>query len=238
MNYNIIAIDGPAGSGKSTIAREIANKKDFYYFDSGALYRAVTLYFMRLYSRKSKTLSFESWLSEINLQEQLDNLKIKVEFSKGKINQIYLNEEDVSEEIRNPEVTSLIKYFSNNKLIRKFVNDILHELAKNYKLVIDGRDIGTEVFPNSANKFFLTANAETRAKRRQEEWRRKGLEKNLDEILTEIIQRDKADSEREIAPLRKADDAIEIDTSNLSVGEVTHIILKQLKEQSSEQLLP
>lgn len=230
MNYNIIAIDGPAGSGKSTVAREIAKRKNFYYFDSGAFYRAITFYFFNLYENLNIKIEFETWIRSINLEQYLKDINLKVEFFHDKQNQIYLNNQNISEHIRTPKVTSLIKYFANNKLIRQFVNEKLHEYARDYKLVMDGRDIGTEVFPESANKFFLTASPEVRAQRRYEEWKQKGIEKNLEEILQEILQRDKSDSEREIAPLRKAEDAIEIDTSNLSISEMTEKILSQLKE--------
>lgn len=225
MNRNIIAIDGPAGSGKSTVAKEIAKKTDFFYFDSGAFYRAVTLFFLNIYEKQNPPQDLETWVSSLPLNELVQTIQLKAQLSKTSSNSIYLNGEDVSEKIRTPQVTNAIQYFANNKSVREFVNKKLHELSQNYKLVMDGRDIGTQVFPDAVNKFFLVAKPEVRATRRYEEWKAKGIEKDYKEILHEILQRDKSDSERELAPLKKAEDAIEIDTSQLSISEMTETIL-------------
>lgn len=228
MNKNIIAIDGPAGSGKSTVAKEIAKKTNFFYLDSGAFYRAVTLFFLNIYEKQNPSQKLDKWIGSLPLNDLLQEIKLEINFSKTNSNSIYLNGEDVSEKIRTPEVTNAVRYFANNKIVREFINQKLHELSQNYKLVMDGRDIGTQVFPDAVNKFFLIAKPEIRAMRRYEEWKAKGIEKDYQEILQEILQRDKSDSERELSPLKKAEDAIEIDTSDLSVFEVTDKILSKL----------
>ncbi len=228
MNENIIAIDGPAGSGKSSVAREIAGKTDFYYMDSGSYYRAVTLYFYRIYLKESVLHKFSEWIASLNIAEYLRNIELGSELSRSNENKTYLNQEDVTQEIRLPQVTEEIKHLASVLQVRELVNKNLYHLSKNYKIIMDGRDIGTEVFPDARLKFFLTADPKVRAQRRWEEYQEKGIYKNYEELEKEILQRDESDINRKIAPLKKAEDAILIDTSNLSKIIVINMILSRL----------
>jgi cytidylate kinase len=228
MNENIIAIDGPAGSGKSSVAREIAGQTDFYYMDSGSYYRAVTLYLFRIFSKSNESKIFSEWVSSSNIDDYLNHIELDSHLSKSEENITLLNKEDVSHEIRYPQITEEIKHLASLIHVRNLVNKNLYHLSKNYKIIMDGRDIGTEVFPDAKLKFFLTADPKVRARRRWEEYREKGIQKNLEELEVEIIRRDESDMNRKIAPLRKAEDAILIDTSNLSKIIVINMILSRL----------
>lgn len=228
MNENVVAIDGPAGSGKSTVAKEVGAQIGFQYLDTGSYYRAVTLYFYRIYISKKLIVPLSEWIKTINLNEELKGIKIGTEFVSLQTNRTMLNNEDVSEEIRLPEVTEEIKYFAPIREVRDFVNESIHQLAKNHKLIMDGRDIGTEVFPDAKFKFYLIASPEVRAKRRFDELAEKGIQVDIKQLQDDIERRDKSDMERKIAPLRQADDAILIDTSNLSKNVVINNILSKI----------
>jgi len=228
MNENIIAIDGPAGSGKSSVAREIAGQTDFYYMDSGSYYRAVTLYLFRIFSKSNDSKIFSEWVSSRNIEDYLNHIQLDSHLSKSEENITLLNKEDVSHEIRFPQITEEIKYLASLIQVRNLVNKNLYHLSNSYKIIMDGRDIGTEVFPDAKLKFFLTADPKIRARRRWEEYQEKGILKNLEELEIEIIRRDESDMNRKIAPLRKAEDAILIDTSNLSKIIVINMILSRL----------
>ena len=228
MNKNIIAIDGPAGSGKSSVAREIAGQTDFYYMDSGSYYRAVTLYLFRIFSKSNDSKIFSEWVSSRNIEDYLNHIQLDSHLSKSEENITLLNKEDVSHEIRFPQITEEIKYLASLIQVRNLVNKNLYHLSNSYKIIMDGRDIGTEVFPDAKLKFFLTADPKIRARRRWEEYQEKGILKNLEELEIEIIRRDESDMNRKIAPLRKAEDAILIDTSNLSKIIVINMILSRL----------
>ncbi|EMJ63923.1 MULTISPECIES: (d)CMP kinase [Leptospira] len=228
MNENVIALDGPAGSGKSTVARQIAEKIGFNYLDTGAFYRALTLYLFRLHGNSPNTESFADWVKTYEAERSLSSVRILCEFSAGKENRIFLNGEEVSLAIRTPEITREIKHIANRRIYRNFVNRELHTLAKLHKLIMDGRDIGTEVFPDAKFKFYLTASSKVRAERRFLQLQEQGIEADRDEIEKEIILRDKSDMEREIAPLYQANDAILIDTDILSKNSVISKILEIL----------
>ncbi|MDI7189837.1 (d)CMP kinase [Leptospira santarosai] len=228
MNENVIALDGPAGSGKSTVARQIAEKIGFNYLDTGAFYRALTLYLFRFYGASPNTESFADWVKTSKAERSLSDVRILCEFSAGKENRIFLNGEEVSLEIRTPEITREIKHIANRRIYRDFVNKELHTLAKLHKLIMDGRDIGTEVFPDAKFKFYLTASSKVRAERRFLQLQEQGIEVDRNEIEREIILRDKSDMEREIAPLYQANDAILIDTDILSKNSVISKILEIL----------
>lgn len=228
MNQNIVAMDGPAGSGKSTLAREIAKQIGFNYLDTGSYYRAFTLYFHRMYKKEKNKESFSKWIENKNLANEFSKISIQTEFISDGANKTFLNSEDVSDEIRLLEVTEEIKYLAPLREVRDFVNQSLHELSKKYKLIMDGRDIGTEVFPDAKFKFYITASIDVRAQRRYQELVEKGISVQLEQLKEDIIRRDKSDRERKIAPLRKADDAILIDTTQLSKNVVINNILSQI----------
>ncbi|MFB5652498.1 (d)CMP kinase [Leptospira wolffii] len=225
MNPNVIALDGPAGTGKSTVAREISKKLGFEYLDSGAFYRALTLHIYGIYQNASSHSSFSEWLQKQDWPSLTQGAEIRCEFSEKGENHIFLSGKDVSVEIRSPEITREIKFIADKAVFRDFVNIQLRNLAKTHRLVMDGRDIGTHVFPDARYKFFLTASSRIRAERRYNQLLEQGISSNLDEIENEIILRDKSDTEREIAPLRKAGDAILIDTDSLPKNSVISKIL-------------
>ena len=193
MNQNIVAIDGPAGSGKSTVAKEIAEKIGFHYLDTGSYYRAFTLYFHRIYKNQNLEIKFSEWIEKQNLENEFSKILIQTEFLTGGTNKTILNSQDISEEIRLPEVTEEIKYLAPIQKVREFVNSSLHDLAKKYKLIMDGRDIGTEVFPDAKYKFYITASIEIRAERRYLELKEKGVSVDLETLKADIHRRDRSE---------------------------------------------
>jgi len=202
----IIAIDGPAGSGKSTTARLAAERLGYIYIDTGAMYRAVTLAWLKQ----------NEVFSEDVICNLLDNIKIELKQSEyGQ--RTYLNGEDVSDEIRSIEVTKNVSPVSAIGCVREKLVDMQRELGRNGGVVMDGRDIGTVVFPNADLKIFLIASVDARAMRRTLELKGKGTFESVEEIKKQIIERDLYDSSRDISPLKQAEDAIEIDTSNLTI---------------------
>ena len=212
----IIAIDGQASTGKSTQAKKIAEKLDFSYRDSGAYYRAITLQLLN--SKISHTTTVSS--------QTLDQIDIKQTYLGGHF-KIYLNNVDVTSKIRGQRVSLSVSNYAKKPEIRNFVFTLLRKSAKSKSLVVDGRDIGTVVFPNANFKFFLIAEPRIRAERRLKQINNKSL--NVEAIEKEILHRDNTDSTREIAPLIKAEDAFEIDVSNISIEEVYQIILQKIK---------
>lgn len=226
----VIAIDGPAGSGKSTIARELGKILGIRYLDSGALYRALTYYLWRLYNEEKTLEEFPVWV-ECKSKEGMEiwkNAEISVIFGDNEENQIFLNGENVTAIIRTPEITEKTKYIANQRPYRDFINQKLRELAHTQSLVLDGRDIGTEVFPDTPHKFFLTASPEERARRRYNEMLEKNMDITWEEVYQDLIRRDESDTNRKIAPLRMAKDAILIDTDGLSKNIVINKILSKL----------
>ena len=212
----IVALDGPAGSGKSSISKLVADRFGFTHIDTGAMYRAVTLEALR---RKIN----------INNEEEYSFLKdTKVIYFKDKV---YLNGEDVTGEIRKPNVTNSVSTCCKFKTVREFLVEYQRESALNGQVIMDGRDIGTVVLPNADLKIFLTASPEVRAQRRYDEIIAKGGQVEYDVILEEIKLRDYKDSTREISPLKQAQDAILIDTSHLTIDEVVEKISKLIIER-------
>lgn len=208
----VIAIDGPSGAGKTTIAKVLAKKLGFNYLDTGALYRAVALGLI------NKNISPED--DDSKIMQALKDLKIK--FSDGKV---YLNNIDISAKIRSPEIDHYSSVFSTKRIIREFLLDIQREAGLNSDLIAEGRDTTTVVFPNAYKKIFLDASPEERGRRRYLQLKEKGIEIDIDDAIKSIIERDKRDSSRDIAPLQLAKDALYIDSSNLSIDEVIDKIL-------------
>lgn len=215
-----IAIDGPSSSGKSTIAKRLAQKYHFTYLDTGAMYRVITLY------------ALEHKI-DINDQESLSLAleNIKISFQTGSKGQsVFLNDKDVTNKIRNNEVTNAVSAVSAHKYIRQEMVRRQREIAEQESIIMDGRDIGTVVLPNADIKIFLIASAEVRAKRRYKENLDKHIESSYEQILEDLKRRDYLDSTRTESPLKKADDAIELDSSHLTIEEVVDKISELIEE--------
>lgn len=215
----IIAIDGPAGSGKSTTARLVAKKLHISYLDTGSMYRAVTLYF----------INNNYALDAVNVTKSMNNINLDVSDSADK-ESIILNGVDVTPSLRTLEVSRLVSSISSNNLVRKKMVEIQRKISSNKSIVVDGRDIGTVVFPNADYKFFITASIEERARRRFEQLNIENNDETIDSIMKEIESRDQLDSTREISPLKKASDAILIDTTYLGIDEQVNLILNKVNK--------
>lgn len=216
---NVIAIDGPGGAGKSTIARLLANKLNYLHLDTGAMYRAVTL------AAINANISLNDGAQLVELAKNID-----INFDdKG---EIYLNGKNVSKEIRTAEVNENVSKAAAVKGVREVLVEKQKELAQNNKVVMDGRDITTVVLPEAEYKFFLTASLEERAKRRYQEVKSKNQEADLEKIKKSIARRDKLDSEREHSPLKKAEDALLIDTTDLTIEQVLKKMIKIIEGES------
>ena len=218
----IVAIDGPAATGKSTSAKKVARELGFTHLNTGAMYRCVTLSVLR----DQITLDNENALSQL-----LNELDIRLEKLDDEL-VVYLNGEDVSDEIRKAEVTSYVSTVSALSQVRNALVRIQRNIAKNQDCVVEGRDIGTIVFPDAEFKFFLVADDFVRARRRQLDLIAIGEEKSIAVLVEEIRQRDFLDSERSNSPLRKADDAIEIDTSKMTFDEQVAFMVNKVKNDS------
>ena len=216
MKNNNIASDGPAGAGKSTIAKLLAKKLNYIYIDTGAMYRAMGLYYLN----NNVDITLES---EINKLFDLINIEITYEKS---VQQIILNGENVTDKIRTEEVSQAASIVSSYKLVREKMVKLQQSLASKTNVVMDGRDIGTVVLPDASVKVYLTATASERANRRYKELIEKGQEVNVEDIKKDIEERDYRDTHRENSPLVKADDATLIDSSNMTIDEVVDEILK------------
>lgn len=210
-----VAIDGPAGAGKSTIAKLVAKKFGLMYINTGAMYRAVAL------------VANENNVHEDNI-EKLCNLIDDMEM-KFENDDLILNGVNIQDRITMPEISSIVSKYASIKEVRERLVNLQRNMSKKFDVIMDGRDIGTVVLKDSNNKFFLTASPEARAKRRYDELTARNIEVNYNTILEDIKKRDYIDSNRAIDPLRKADDAIEIDSTNLSIEEVTEEICKLIK---------
>ena len=211
----IIAVDGPAGAGKSTISKLIAKKLNINYIDTGAMYRAVT------YKCLSEGVDVKNEEAVIEIAKRTD-----IDF---RDNNIYLDSKVVNEEIRTREVSANVSDVAKIKEVRYLMVDVQREIGTRNDVILDGRDIGSYVFPNADYKFFLVATPEERGRRRYKELCEKGFEGTLEEIIKDIEKRDEIDSNREFAPLKKADDAIEIDTTGLGIDEVVEAVVSKIK---------
>lgn len=216
----VIAIDGPAASGKSTTAKQLAKKLKYIYIDTGAMYRASGL---------CTLLQNISLDDDIALKEMLDKISIRIEYAEEG-NRIYLNGEDVSERIREADITKLSSQIAVIGIVRKKMVELQRKMGEDGGVIMDGRDIGTVVFPNADFKFFMIADVRTRALRRWKEAKEKGEVIPLKEIEEELKWRDKNDTTRDISPLKQAEDAIPIDTSGMTIDEQVKFILNNIKE--------
>lgn len=216
-----IAIDGPAGAGKSTIAKKVAKELDFIYVDTGAMYRSMALYLIR------KGVKAEE---KNKIIELLPEIHVTLAYVEGE-QHVYLNQEDVSSLIRNEEVSQMTSSISTIAEVREALLSLQRNLAKENNVLMDGRDIGTCVLPNAELKIYLTASTKVRAKRRYDEMIEKGMECNLKELEASIKERDYRDMNREIAPLKQAEDAVFLDTSDMNIEEVVNAIIRLVKER-------
>ncbi len=221
----IIAIDGPAASGKSTTAQLLAQKLGYVYIDTGAMYRACAL--------KAKKMGIDI-NDEESIRELLDDIDIRIENHNSK-NRIYLDGEDVSEDIRADDISALASAISAIPAVRYKMVELQRKMGEKGGVILDGRDIGTFVFPTAEVKFFLTASPEVRAKRRWLELKQKGINKDFSEVLADLVKRDNNDSQRALAPLKKADDAIEVDTSNMTIEEQTDYLYQIICSRMEEE---
>ena len=210
-----IAIDGPAGAGKSTIAKLVADKKGFIYVDTGAMYRSIALYIIE------NDIDSDN---EDAIKTACDNIDINIKYVDG-VQHIYLNGEDVSTAIRREEVGNMASKAATKKVVREKLLNLQRELAESNDVIMDGRDIGTFVLPNAELKIYLTASVYTRAKRRYDQLVEKGETPDLGKIEEDIEKRDYQDMHRDIAPLKQAEDAILIDTSDMTIEEVVDKII-------------
>ena len=216
-----VAIDGPAGAGKSTIAKAVAAKQQFIYVDTGALYRSIGLYAVRCGKDYTDGTQVIPLLPQISLQ---------LRYVEG-IQRVFLNGEDVSDLIRTPEIAMAASGVSAIPQVREFLFDLQRDMAKKNNVVMDGRDIGTVVLPDADVKIFLTASPEARAHRRHDEHLAKGEKVSYDDILQDVITRDYNDSHRAVAPLKQAEDAVLVDTTHLDLEQSIQTVMKIVEEK-------
>ena len=222
-NKFVIAIDGPAASGKSTTAKQLAKKLKYIYIDTGAMYRASGL---------CTLLQNMGLDDEVTLKKMLNKISIRIEYVEEG-NRIYLNGKDVSERIREADITKLSSQIAVIGIVREKMVELQRKMGEDGGVIMDGRDIGTVVFPNADFKFFMIADVRTRALRRWKEAKEKGEIILLEEIEEELIWRDKNDTTRKISPLKQAEDAIPIDTSGMTIDEQVKFILDIIKKEVS-----
>ena len=206
-----IAIDGPAGAGKSTMAKRLAKELGYHYVDTGAIYRTVA-YFLDLWGISPKDID--------SVTRYIDELTINIEYDEDGLQHMIMNGMDVTGEIRTQDISQKASLVSAHAIVRDMLLDMQRDVAKQYNVIMDGRDIGTVVLPKADVKIFLTASAEVRAKRRTEELIAKGQKANYQQILKEIQQRDYQDTHREVAPLKMCRDSIKLDTSDMDIEQV------------------
>lgn len=217
-----IAIDGPAGAGKSTIARKLAAELGYYYVDTGAIYRTVA-YFLDLLGVSPKDVD--------GVERYLDELTIDIRYDETGKQHMIMNGMDVSDDIRTQDISQKASLVSAHAIVRDMLLDMQRDLAKKHNVIMDGRDIGTVVLPKATVKIFLTATAEVRAQRRMKEFVEKGQNTTFEQVLKDIQQRDHQDSTRAIAPLKQAKDAVLLDTSDLDIDGVIAAMKKIIGEK-------
>ena len=222
----IIAVDGPSSCGKSTVAKQVARAIGIAYIDTGAMYRAVTLFALRhglMDGNQPNALAIEQHLNEVHISFDFDQ-------QAGR-NTTFLNDENVEDQIRNMEVSSHVSAVSAIPAVRAKLTEWQRQMAKSKSVIMDGRDIGTAVFPNADLKIFMTARPEVRAQRRYDELKDKGQDANLQDILQNVVDRDRQDSTRSVSPLRQADDAVVLDNSDITREEQYDFILNLLAQR-------
>ena len=222
-----VAIDGPSGAGKSTISRKAAEKFGFIYVDTGAIYRTIGL------ATKIRGVSLDDTAAVVAL---LPTLEIELKYNDAGEQHMYLDGNDVSRDIRLPEVSMLASKVSAIPEVRAFLVDMQRGMAEKYDVIMDGRDIGTVILPNADLKIFLTADVRDRARRRYEELHAKGMEKPFDEVLAEMEKRDEQDTQRAAAPLKAADDAVLLDTSGNTLEESIDEVCRLISEKTGRAI--
>ena len=225
----IIAIDGTASSGKSTLAKRLARKLKFVYCNTGAIYRAITIKAVRKFGDDG----YEKY-SEDEIANYINDIKIDEGFNESGEFFIRLDGEDVSVEVNAPKISQLVPYYAKLPKLREISRRIQVHIATTNNSVVEGRDIGTVVFPNAEVKFFISASPEVRAKRRVADFERNGKNMSLEEVLRDLIERDKMDAEREISPLKPADDAIIIDNSGNDPDAMVEVLANYVKESQQQ----
>lgn len=218
-----IAIDGPAGAGKSTIAKRLASELNFYYVDTGAIYRTVA-YFMDLLGISPKDVD--------GVERYIDELTIGIDYDENGLQHMKMNGMDVTDDIRTPDISQKASLISAHAVVREVLLEMQRDVARAHNVVMDGRDIGTVVLPDAAVKIFLTASAEVRAQRRFDELQAKGSRESYEKVLKDLQQRDYQDTHREIAPLKPARDSVKVDTSALDVAGVVAAIREIVREKT------
>ena len=217
-----IAIDGPAGAGKSTIARRLAAELGYHYVDTGAIYRTVA-YFFDLWGVSPKDID--------GITRYIDELTIRIEYDDEGVQHMIMNGMDVTEDIRSQDISQKASLISAHAVVREMLLDMQREVAQRFNVIMDGRDIGTVVLPKATVKIFLTASPEVRARRRTDELLAKGQKANFDTVLKEIRQRDYQDTHREIAPLKMARDSIKVDTSDMNLDQAVDAIREIIRKK-------
>lgn len=219
-----VAIDGPAGAGKSSLARRVARELGFLYVDTGAIYRAVG-YHLSLMGIGPRDVD--------GITRLLDDINLEITYSADGVQRVILNGADVTEEIRTPEISKLASQISVHPVVRNFLLELQRDLARRHSVIMDGRDIGTVVLPQADVKIYLTASIEERARRRLRDLHEKGIEMGLDEVMREIQERDRQDMDRPVAPLRQAKDAVLLDTSSMGLEEAVEALKGIIRERIS-----
>ncbi len=217
-----IAIDGPAGAGKSTIARALAAELGYHYVDTGAIYRTVA-YFFDLWGVAPKDID--------GITRYIDELTVGIEYDEEGLQHMIMNGMDVTADIRTQEIGQKASLVAAHAIVREMLLDMQRDVAKEYDVVMDGRDIGTVVLPKATVKIFLTASAEVRANRRTQELQAKGQKADYNKILKEIQQRDYQDTHREVAPLKMCRDSVKVDTSDMDIGQVVAAIRRIVEQK-------